>query len=280
MYPVLPEQPKRRLIVLIDFSETSANLLRYAFDWSKLARAELCLVHHTEIISPALSDHDHRSSLIARINDEGMEKLKKLVETVMPGEAIPDCRVSEKPLKTILHNLEEEEADNLVLVGLKGTGLLKQIFLGSVALQVIENTHCAVAAVPRETDRFHHRKIFVALTPGQPLNFPALQHLLDFVSPASPELVFFSLLKKGESARLAEKNLRETAAFFAGRCRSSHILYQGQELSADMVAFIKQHINDMLVLQKGSRLLAENLFRKFLVNELVYAGQLPLVVLP
>lgn len=36
----------------------------------------------------------------------------------------------------------------------------------------------------------------------------------------------------------------------------------------------------MLVVQKGSRLLTDQLFRQFLINELVYEGQTPLIVLP
>ena len=43
---------------------------------------------------------------------------------------------------------------------------------------------------------------------------------------------------------------------------------------------INNKIDEMLIVQKGSRLLTDQLFRRFLINELVYEGQTPLIVLP
>jgi len=53
----------RRFILLIDFSEHSVSLAKYAFDWSKKANAELLLVHQTLVYTPALTDNETRQEI-------------------------------------------------------------------------------------------------------------------------------------------------------------------------------------------------------------------------
>lgn len=56
--------------------------------------------------------------------------------------------VSESHIQVSLLNLLAEPFENLIFVGLKGSGLLKKIFLGSFAIQVIDNTNNIVVAMP------------------------------------------------------------------------------------------------------------------------------------
>ena len=131
---------KKRFIILIDFSEYSGNLLKYAYDWSKQVNAELLLVHQTIVLAPGFSDYESRKSIAEHGNDEALQKLKALVKELIPPSVKVSYFVSESNLQLTLPKLLAEPYENLIFVGLKGTGLLKKIFLGSVALQVIENT--------------------------------------------------------------------------------------------------------------------------------------------
>ena len=171
---------RKRFILLIDFSEYSNNLIKYATDWSEAANSKVLLLHQTIVLSPALADSETKQKIAEPINNVALDKLKKLARTLIPNTVKVSYSVSEQPLHITLSKLLAEPFDNLVFVGMKGTGILKKIFLGSTALQIIRNTKNIVVAMPNEIDRYSHEKIFIAVNEKKPLNLDALNNFLQF----------------------------------------------------------------------------------------------------
>ena len=271
---------KKRFIVLIDFSAHSENLIKYAYDWSKQTNAELLLVHETAVLAPVLIDNRSRAEIAQQINAEALEKLKGLTNKILPYGLKVSYDVSENRLQTTIEKYLEEAFDNLILVGLKGTGLLKKIFIGSVANQVIDKTNNIVVAMPKEISRFSHEKIFVAITEKHPLNTPKLAHFLNFFDKENTSLCFFHLAKPNEKNKPMENQLKELSKLFEDKFNTSYEIYDGSSSFSDIKKVINNKIDEILIVQKGSRHLTDQLFRKFLINELVFEGQTPLVVLP
>jgi len=48
----------------------------------------------------------------------------------------------------------------------------------------------------------------------------------------------------------------------------------------DLKRIILNKKDDFIVVQRASRMLLDQIFRKFLINDLVYEGNIPLVILP
>lgn len=271
---------KKRFIILIDFSEYSGNLLKYACDWSKQVNAELLLVHQTIVLTPGFADYESSKSIAEHDNDEALQKLKALVKELIPPSVKASYSVSESNLQLTLPELLAEPYENLIFVGLKGTGFLKKIFLGSVALQVIDNTKNIVVAMPKEIDTFSHKNIFVAVTEKHPLNLLEFNKFLKLIDNENTSITFFYLSKPKEKTKGTEKQLRDLSALFADRFKTGFEIYEGNNPFDDIKKVINNKIEEMLIVQKGSRHLTDQLFRKFLINELVYEGQTPLIVLP
>lgn len=271
---------KKRFIILIDFSEYSGNLIRYACDWGKQANAELLLVHQTIVLVPALTDNDSRQQIAQHTNDEALHELKNLAKELIPSTVKVSFSVSESLLQITLPELLEEPFDNLIFVGIKGTGLLKKIFLGSVALEVIDSTKNIIVAMPKEITTYSHKNIFVAVTEKHPLNLLELNKFLNFIDSENTSITFFYLAKPNEKTKNIEKYLTDLTIFFADRFNANFAVYEGSNTFTDIKEIINNKIDEILIVQKGSRLLTDQLFRKFLINELVYEGQTPLIVLP
>jgi len=271
---------KKRFIVLIDFSVHSENLIKYACDWAKQVNAELLLIHETAILAPVLMDNESRAGIARQINAEALKKLEELTEkNLAPGLKV-SYDVSENYLQSTLEKYLAEPFNNLVLVGLKGTGLLKKIFMGSIATQVIDKTNNIVVAMPKEISSFSHEKIFVAVTEKHPLNILELNKFLDFFAKEKASLCFFHLAKPNEKIKRIEKQLSELSKLFEDKFDASFEVYEGSSSFKDIQKVINNKIDEILIVQKGSRHLTDQLFRKFLINELVFEGQTPLVVLP
>lgn len=271
---------KNRFIILIDFSEYSSNLIKYACSWSEQINAELLLVHQSIVLAPALTDNKSRQQIAEYTNDQALQKLKALAKELIPPIIKVSFKVSDSNLEFILPKLLKEPYENLIFTGIKGTGFLKKIFLGSVALQVIDKIKNCIVAMPKEIDSFSHKKIYVAVTEKHPLNVSELNKFLSFIDNKDTTITFFYLAKPNEKTIGIEKHLKELKEMFSNRYNTSFAIYEGSNPLDDIKKILNIKFDDMLVVQKGSRLLTDQLFRRFLINELVYEGQTPLIVLP
>src|SRR5690606_24319550 len=155
---------EKRLIVLIDFSAYSGDLLKYAYDWSKKAGGNLILVHHTTAVVPAMADDPTRETLTRATNDDALGKLRKLAEEVLPADANIRYIASEQPVESIISGLQAEPFDDLVFMGVKGTGRRKQIFLGRFVIEVIDRVNSIGVALPRNVTAFVSKKMYVAVS--------------------------------------------------------------------------------------------------------------------
>ena len=149
-----------------------------------------------------------------------------------------------------------------------------------MALQLIEKVKNIVVAMPKEIDTFSHEKIFVAVTEKHPLNILKLNKFLNFIDSKNTSLTFFYLAKPNEKTKGIEKQLNNLHSLFSEKFDTKTVIYEGSTPFEDIKKIINNKEEEMLIVQKGSRLLTDQLFRRFLINELVYEGQTPLIILP
>src|SRR5690606_31575855 len=77
---------KKRFIVLIDFSDHSENLIRYAYDLSLSNDAELLLLHQLTIAFPALGDPESKKLFTEVEKKKALENLTRLAKEVIPTQ--------------------------------------------------------------------------------------------------------------------------------------------------------------------------------------------------
>jgi len=271
---------QKRFIVLLDLSEHSANLLKYAYDWSRRVPAQILLVHHTAVLAPALADETSREDMVSATHAKALRKLRELKKAVLPHHAEVQYAVSHRPLMLALSELLAEPFENIILAGLKGTGLLKKLFIGSVALKVIEHTDSIIVAIPKDISKFSAGKIYVAVSDKHPLNILALNNFFGFLKGGVKNVTFFYLAKPNEKTEKIEKQLSDLSKLFGDKFKTSHAIYKGEDAFKNIKKVINNRTEELLIVQEGSRMLTDQLFRKFMINELVYEGETPLVVLP
>lgn len=187
---------KNRIIVLVDFSEYSENLINFAASIAEIIMGEMILVHQVMGLTPAMANMEAKNRIIKTEMDEAYSNLHKLA-----GKFVYDIdafHVSQNPVLTILKEIKSENYFDWVFTGIKETGVLKRIFLGSTTISIIDN--------------------------------PVIQ------------------------------------------------IYEGKNFFELLKERVKHTTDSFLLLQQGSRSLMDYLFRKFMINELVYNTQTPLIV--
>lgn len=269
-----------RFIALIDFSEYSPDLLRYAYDWSRKAGGNLIMVHNTTVVAPAMADPGTRTALAQVANEEALARMRKLAEEYLPDHSDIRYIASEQPIASIIAGLRNEPSESIVFMGVKGTGRLKQIFMGSFVIEVIDQADTIVVAMPRKVTSFVSDKIYVAVSDTSQLNTSALDTLLACVGDRIRELSFFSLTDSKFDLHAMEVYLSGLVRDYSDHVTANYQIFYEENVFDSLRSIINDKTNELLVVQRGSRSLTNQPLRKFIINELVYEGVTPLIVLP
>lgn len=153
---------KKRILTLIDFSSYSENLLSFTDTLANITKAAIVLIHQVPGIVPVLSDDNSRKEIIEIEKHEALKKLKDLASKKIPSQKNIQYLVTQKPLVLLLSEIGSYDSDDLVLAGLKGTGILK-IFLGSTISKLIDDLHLVTIAVPLKTTGLIPEKLIVGI---------------------------------------------------------------------------------------------------------------------
>lgn len=269
-----------RFIILVDLSADSEHLIQFAYDWSKTIGADMLLVYHTVMMLPALTPYESRKKLTKIANQESLDKLRRLAETVLPGLRSIRFFVSEKPLVQQLRTLLRGPFNNLVFLGLSKKGLLEKLFIGSEAVKVIDGIDNLIVAVPLNPECCSSETIHIAVQKNNPLNVIDFNKFLNFRKASIKDIVFFSVLEPGDDWNDAEKYLKDLTEFYSDRYSVTNEMYKTQGGFQDLKRIILEKKDGFIVVQRGSRMFLDQIFRKFLINDLVYEGNIPLVILP
>ncbi len=271
---------QNRFIVLIDFSPYSEHLIRFAYDWSKRVNGEILLVHNTVVLSPIMTPYESKMELIHIANREALQRLKECAEAVLPKGISMKRLVSEKELVILLRQLLQEPFNNLIFLGIKGTGLLKKIFIGSQAVNVIDSIDNLIVAMPKNAACCSRESIHVAVQKDYPLNIIDFNKFLDFTGDEINRIAFFSVVTPDDDPDSTEKYLKELTEVYSGKRETSYTIYEGNSAFEDLKSILSKKKDEYIVVQRGSRTFLDQMFRKFLINELVYEGDTPMVILP
>ena len=154
---------KNRLVVLIDFSPHTRELINFVYDWSQRIDAEIVMVHSTIVVYPTMSPTETKNELIQIANEDALNKLHMHTESIVPGDTPIHYFVSAEPLLHMVHKLLAEPYNNLLFLGLKETDLLKKVVIGSQAIKIIDNVDNLIVAMPKNAECCSREVIHVAV---------------------------------------------------------------------------------------------------------------------
>lgn len=143
----------KNIIVPVDGSDNSKRALEHAIDLAKCCESEVTLVYVANIIS-AISNFDQTpisggyiSEQIADDMEEtGKEILKQLVVDVPSTVTVKTVLEVGSPGPAVLSVAKRLNTD-LIVMGSRGLGPFKGIFMGSVSSYIVSHSTCPVLIV-------------------------------------------------------------------------------------------------------------------------------------
>jgi nucleotide-binding universal stress UspA family protein len=144
----------KKILVGSDFSQDSANAVTYGFSLAQDFQSELHLVH---VVEPfAYSDALMPDPMTAEVRTDLDALLTGRLESLVPAEARNWCDVKTNCLAGRPHEELVKyavlHAVDLIILGIRGRGLVETLLLGSTTDRVIRRVTCPVLAVGPAAD--------------------------------------------------------------------------------------------------------------------------------
>ena len=140
----------KKILVGCDFSTDSGQAFNHGLSLAQEFQSELHLAHVIE--PPAQPDFlKGKTPVTADIQEDYRELLTQKLQDMVPEEAANWCTphtslLEGQPYEQLVNYAEENEIDMIVL-GVRGHGLVKTLFLGSTTDRAVRRSPCPVLSV-------------------------------------------------------------------------------------------------------------------------------------
>jgi nucleotide-binding universal stress UspA family protein len=138
----------RRILVPIDFLDSTVAALRYAAAYAREYKATITLLHLVEPDGSHARRNISRERLIEEMSEVGEYQIRKLVDVIWGDEIVTDIVVAGgKPYRQIVNEAKEMNADMIIRARHGAVGAWGFIRRGTTA-KVVRHAPCPVLVVP------------------------------------------------------------------------------------------------------------------------------------
>ncbi len=279
------------ILVPTDFSECSANAIKYAIDFADKTNRKLLFFHSAFILIPTRTTSELYGEVVRNSKNEALKKMKKFVDQIYtslnkkrPNDTTKFIvKFGADFLDNVLE-LADEQFIDLVIVGTHGASGLKKVFVGSNTSHIIEKTSLPVLAVPGKYDFSGVHKVAYASADYGKINaelkkvIPTVVKLnasLDLIHIKDEEIDI--TLGKKNNVHEVEKSINK---HFPALKAKAHVLANTKEsVNKTIQAFVKSHKIDLLVTVTHKKGFFERWFAKNVTSSIAYDLKVPMLVL-
>ena len=139
-----------RILCPIDFSEFSVKAYEYAQSLAWYYRATMLLEHVTESLPPMYPYYAFPNAYVEigqELRAHAEQQLRDFAKTHRRGGVLPECSVHDGDVASVILDVADMQAVNLIVMGTHGLRGLDRALLGSVTDKVLRKAHCPVLAV-------------------------------------------------------------------------------------------------------------------------------------
>jgi nucleotide-binding universal stress UspA family protein len=148
----------KRILVPVDFSDSSAKLLNYAIEFARMHQAELILVHVIEPLNYAVPRWiPEPTALLEEQRKEAAAQIAKLEKRARDKRIRCVSEIHFGVVYQVIADFAQQCGADLIVIATHGRTGLAHMIIGSVAERVIQSAACPVLVVrtiePRQRPR-------------------------------------------------------------------------------------------------------------------------------
>lgn len=161
----------KRILIPVDFSDTSLNALNVACQMAARVDADVYLLHVNEM-SPvvAVSEFDLANSAVnlEEYYKQLRTRMQDLKNNLLEKEAFQQINIHtairEGRMISVITEMVDEEQIDLIVIGTLGASGWKEALIGSNTERVVRYANCPVLVIPMGTHTFNLERVLVSST--------------------------------------------------------------------------------------------------------------------
>ncbi|GAL75968.1 putative universal stress protein UspA [Nonlabens ulvanivorans] len=276
------------IIVPTDFSENAYNALFYATQLFPDENCTIYLVHSYEAtLNDIISKMDPvaNEAITAKLRSTVQSQLEQLSHRVQLDCAGYDLKVelmyAALPLNEIINDLIENLDVQLVVMGTKGASGLKEIFIGSQAVDTIKNiSPIPLFLIPINSNYIHPKNIAYATD----FKKNTLQNNIDFlkkiIKANNSKLQLVHFHNESDVQREVEPQFNILKEQLNDVEFTTHWVSSKQSVESDLNQFCKTQNINLLTLLFHKYSFLKSVLKTSTVEKISFHTDLPLLILP
>lgn len=259
----------KRILVPIDFSESSIEAFKYAKRIAGDTNAAITLTHYY---------HPSLEVITAKSVEENLQKIVN-ESAHIKGTIENEVYISLEAQYGFAADLiiDSSSKYDLVVMATSRGGDAQQKWFGSVSSKVSKNANCPVLLIPPKNKRNHIRNIFYPLE-NRIQNLNKIQWLIDDLEPTL-HFVHYDQVEQQHSPMIKE-NLGQYADILNSD-NPSKVIYQNDkstQVDESITDYIDDKEIDLLVLEKGEQHFLEFFIRRSMTEKILNHINIPVIV--
>lgn len=286
----------RRILVPVDFSETSINACSFALGLAQKLKAEVKLLH--SYFNPIISTEPYlegqtvnylMDSLVGTVEKEARKKISELRDNLklqIRKENIRNVKVSYSlergiPENVILNSIQTYKP-GIVIMGSRGTKQNTNSYIGNVTKKVIDHAEIPVLLIPEKSifSGMEYMTNVLYATNFERSDFKAMRKLFTLIRPFDMHVhvVHISVndAKSLDQARMESLN-KHVDEFYPDYKVSCDVIRR-EDIIQGLQEYIEKHEIDLIALTTRKRGVIERLFNPSIAKKMVFHSYIPVLI--
>jgi len=261
----------KKILIPVDFSKTSENALFFTLSLFSKFPVEITVYHSFKLASTAfhMRSIDH---LLRKDAEKDMEKLIEKVKLKYP-ELTLKTKIIEADTESSITRIAKRRNFDLIAMGTKGVSGLKEVFIGSVAGEVISNSTVPVLVIPESAEDARIKDITIAVSKQVVSDEKTLSPLKEIIHLTNSKLHVLHLTE--------EENLPKKFRIESLEDLQPHYIYAYCEHSIDhcINEYVDKSNSQILCLVRSKRDFFTRLITGSITTKQTFHCKVPLLIL-
>ena len=271
----------KHILFPTDFSDNSDQAFPYALDIAHLLGADLVIFNSYKLPH---SKSNVMVSIVDRMKEDSINSLKKLKEETLLQEKYKELKITTTSrcgsFVSLIPKVANEFKTDLIVMGTKGAGSLKEIFIGTNTLDVIQSTKIPILTVPEKATNSKVDKIAMAVDLKKIKNPEQLKPLLEMARICRASIEFVHVMHPDDKDSTQDRfNQIVFLERFASEIKSNINIITETTIIDGLSRYVETEKPDMLAMLSRKHTLFERLFTQSITNKLAFRSEIPLLVM-
>lgn len=270
----------KTILVPTDYSKGSEHALIYAISLAKKEKAKILLLHAFHVSYNISEVREVTDGRLDAIQKSETERMLDLVRKVSSSEKITcDYIIKQGLAVDVILDVIKEKKPQLVIMGTKGAGWLKEMIIGSNTSKVIEYAKCPVIAVPENSEYNGIRKIAYA-TDYHASDIAALKKITEIAKPFNAEITVIHASDEEFTRETDDELLDKFKKIACHKIKYDKIKFKliyGKYLEKVLQNHIKNDKPDIIAMSTHYRGIIDKIFGTSVTKKMAFHSQIPLL---